>query len=371
MNNTLARRLETLREALDKESLRGVVLNQSAYIFHITDWLPPAWANVFLVVGLEDSILVSPFAPEDTIAVWSASIVYNAFSLDELVPAPENALAALRQALSQAKLLGQSVGTRLSSIPGAFALPLQREIDWCDASNLIYAVTAVKDEAAQQAIRQRVGFLDRAFEVAAKTIKPGISELQVFGAIYSSLAQSLGGPLILDCNFGSGERSVSNEPQPTNKLLQLGETILIDLFPNLGGYVADYTRNFVVGDPTDGQRAQHVVLEKALSAAQALLRPGVLASEVDRLVRRIIEEEGFGEFAHQHHSGHAFGLTIPEPPWIIPADHTPLRSGMVIAVEPGIYHPINGGMRLEGNFIINEDGCQSLAGFPATLIACK
>jgi Xaa-Pro aminopeptidase len=371
MKNTLARRLETLREALDKESLRGLVLSQSAYIFHFTDWLPPAWANVFLVIGLDDMILVSPFVPEDTMVVWSAAIPYNAFALDELVPATENALAALQQAVSQAKLYGQSVGTSLSALPGAFVLPLQRDIDWRDASKLMYAVTAVKDEVAQQAIRQRVGYLDRAFEVAAKTLKPGISELQVFGAIYSSLAQSLGGPLILDCNFGSGERSVSNEPQPTNKLLKPGETVLIDLFPSLGGYVADYTRNFIVGEPTDGQRAQHAVLEKALSAAKSVLRPDVLASEVDRLVRSIIEEEGFGEFAHTHHSGHAFGLTIPEPPWIIPADHTPLRSGMVIAVEPGIYHPINGGMRLEGNFIISEDGCQSLVGFPATLIACR
>jgi Xaa-Pro dipeptidase len=256
-------------------------------------------------------------------------------------------------------------------MPGAFALPLQGEIEWRDVSDLIYSITAVKDEVAQQAIRQRVGFLGQAFEAAANSIKPEVSELQVFGAIYSSLAESIGGPLVLDCDIGSGRRSLDTEPQPTHKLLHPGETVLIDLFPNLGGYVADYTRNFVVGKPTDDQRTQHAALEKALSAAQALLRPGVQASEVDYLVHKIIEEEGFGKFAHIHHSGHAFGLVIPEPPWLIPADHSALRSGMVIAVEPGIYHPINGGMRLEGNFIITEDGCQSLAGFPATLIACK
>ncbi len=371
MKNVLARRLEIFREALTEENLSGIVINQSAYIYHLTDWLPPEGTNVFLVVGSEDTVLVTPFVPEDAIAIWDEAILYSAFALEELVNSNENALAAVQQALSQTKLFGQSVGACMSAMPGAFALNLQGDIVWRDACDLLYSVTAIKDEVAQQAIRQKVGFLDRAFEVAARAIESGVSELHVFGAIYSSLAQSLGGPLVLNCNFGSGERSVGSEPQPTNKLLQPGETVLIDLFPNLGGYVADYTRNFVVGEPTDEQWAMHTVLEKALSTAQGSLRPGVRASEIDRLVRNVIEENGFGKYMHTHHSGHAFGLMVPEPPWIIAADHSIIRPGMVIAVEPGIYHPIHGGMRLEGNFIITEDGCQSLAGFPATLISCK
>jgi Xaa-Pro aminopeptidase len=207
--------------------------------------------------------------------------------------------------------------------------------------------------------------------VARDAIRPGVTETEVFGKIFTSLAQSLGGPLTLDCNFGSGPRALGDEPQPTNKPLEAGESVMIDLFPLMDGYVADYTRNFVVGPPTDGQLAQHAILETALAAAEKALRPGVRASEIDRLVRRVIQDAGYGEFAHRHHTGHAFGLTIPEPPWLIPADHTPLRAGMVIAVEPGIYHPENGGMRLEGNYIITEDGCEPLVGFPAKLIVCK
>lgn len=371
MMDALNKRLEILRSALDKANVHGVVLNQTAYIYHLTNWLPPAWAKVFLVVGAKEIILVTPFEPEVDTPVWNAAIVYNAFSLDEMVDPNANALDALRQALHQSKLIGCLVGAGMNAMPGDFVLLLQKELQWWDASSLMFAVTALKDKTAQQAIRQRVAFLDQAFEVAAKTIEPGVRELQVFGAIYACLAEMLGAPLTLDCNFGSGERSLASEPAPTNKILQSGEIVLIDLFPNLGGYVADYTRNFVVGRPTDGQLAQHAVLEKALSAAQMALRPGILASEIDRLVRGIIEEEGYGEFTHTHHSGHAFGLMIPEPPWIISVDHTPLRSGMVIAVEPGIYHPVNGGMRLEGNFIITENGCESMVGFPATLIACR
>jgi len=359
MKDTLANRLETLQAAFDKEGLSGLILNQGAYVYHLTDWLPPSWATIFAVVGSGELILVTPFVPEGIEPVWSAAIT------------TEDTVAGLEQALSQARMLGGPLGVVMGAFPAANALPLSGQVELRDATDLMYDVTAAKDEVAQQAIRERVSYLDKAFEVAKTAIKPGVSETAVFGAIFTSLAQSLGGTLTLDCNFGSGPRTLGNEPEPTNKLLEAGEVVMIDLFPVMGGYVADYTRNFVVGKPTDDQLAQHATLERALAAGESILRPGTKASEIDQLVRKTLEDEGWGEFAYQHHTGHAFGLTIPEPPWLLPDVDMPLRAGMVIAVEPGIYHPANGGMRLEGNYIITEDGPESLVGFPARLIACE
>jgi Xaa-Pro aminopeptidase len=359
MKKTLANRLKVLRGAFDQEGLSGLVLNQGAYVYHLTDWLPPSWATVFAVVGSDELILVTPFVPEGIEPAWSAAIT------------TEDTVAGLEQALSQAKTLDGPLGVVMGALPAAHALPLSGQVELRDATELMYDVTAVKDEVARQAIRERVSYLDKAFEVTRTAIEPGVSETEVFGAIFTSLTQSLGGTLTLDCNFGSGPRALGDEPEPTNKLLEAGEAVMIDLFPVMGGYVADYTRNFVVGKPTDGQLAQHAALEKALAAAESILRPGTKASEIDRLVRKTLEDEGWGEFAYQHHTGHAFGLTIPEPPWLLPDVDVPLRAGMVIAVEPGIYHPVNGGMRLEGNYVITDDGPESLVGFPAKLIACE
>ena len=360
MKKTLSNRLEAFQAALDAEKLRGLILSQSAYVYHLTNWLPPSWANIFVVVGPSDLVLVTPLIPKDIEPIWSEVIIYESFGLE-----------ALEQALTKLKLVDQTVGAILDSFPAAYALPLSNRIQLQEAGELVHSVTAVKDEVAQNEIRKRVGYLDKAFEVAKKEIRPGVSEIEVFGTIFTSLAQSLGGPFTLDCNFGSGPRALVEEPQPTGKLIVDGEVVMIDLFPNMGGYVADYTRNFVVGKPTDGQLAQHEVLEKALAAAEGSLRPGVKVSDIDQLVRKVIEDEGYGEFAYQHHTGHAFGLTIPEPPLLIAEDHTPLQAGMVIAVEPGIYHPVYGGMRLEGNYIITENGCEPLVGFPAKLIVCE
>jgi Xaa-Pro dipeptidase len=371
MKKYLESRLEVIKKALDQEHLEGLVLNQSAYIFHLTNWLPPPWAKIFAVVGPDDFILVTPYVPEDIQPTWSTLIKYTSFSLDELVNVTANVILVLQQALSQAKLSAKSVGVILDALPGSYTQALSKQIRLQDASNLLNAEIAIKDEMAQRAISQRVSYLDQAFELVAATIQPGMSEIEVFGDIYKLLVQLQGDPINLDCNIASGLRTLGDDPQPTNKLLKKRDLMMIDLFPMLGGYGADCTRNFAVGRATEDQIVQHEVLEKALLAAEAALQPKIAASEIDRIVRKVIEDAGYGMYAHQHHSGHAFGLAIPEPPWLIPADHTPLKAGMVIAVEPGIYHPINGGMRLEGDYIITEDGCKPLSGFPAKLTICK
>lgn len=363
-------RMDALREAAGQAGLAGVIVHQPAYLFHLTGWSPPGWVTVYLVVGPRATILVAPFVPEGAVVVWDDLLTYTAFSLDEVVDPLAQARAALEQAIAQTGLHGLPTGAALASLPAAVASPLAEQVQWRDAGPLFAEITVIKDSLALAEIRRRVAMLDRGFERSARTIRAGVTELEVFGAIYTTLAQELEAPLTLDCVFASGPRTLLFEPQPTNKRLAHGEVVLIDLFPNLGGYVADYTRNFVVGEPTRGQTAQHAVLMHALTRAEEMLRPGVTAAEIDQAVRGVIAKSAFAAYGYGHLTGHGFGLTTPEAPLLLAADHTPLRAGMVIAVEPGIYHPEQGGMRLEGNYIITEDGCESLAGYPPVLTAC-
>lgn len=360
-------RLTAIHEALAEADFDGLLLGQAAYIFHLTGWLPPQWAGAHLLIGPRDVTLISSMIPDEIAPAWDKALDYQQPQFDDSA-ALTTLNAALRAAIFGAGLAGCALG--MDALVAGDVLPLLDLVTFRDARPLLLAATIVKDYAALQAIRAGVTLLERGFAAAAATIRPDVSELQVYGAVYSALAQGLGAPFVLDCVFASGPRTLSTEPQPTNRLLRPGETVLIDLFPNLGGYVADYTRNFVAGQPTAAQLAQHAALEHALSTAAALLRPGVRAAEVDRATRQAIEEAGFGAYAYQHHTGHGFGLLSPEPPWLIPGDHTPLRAGMVIAIEPGIYHPVNGGMRLEGNYIITEDGYQALDTYPPLLTAC-
>jgi Xaa-Pro aminopeptidase len=366
----LRQRCTKIRDALSTQKLDGVILHQPAYIFHLTNWLPPSWANVFLFLSSDQMILVSSFIPDGVSPTWDKVVSYKGFSLEEMVRPEMEAISALLAAKDDLGLRGKNVGVVLQAFPGVYAIPLSESIHLHDVSELIFSVTAVKDRIAVVEIRRREAMLDRAFEQAANIINAGMTEIELFNQLYAVLTTELGTPFTLDCNLASGSRTVTDEPQPTSKVLEKGETILIDLYPNLNGYVADYTRNFVVGQPSEGQYQQHTILEKALAQAEKMLRPGTLVGELDRAVRGVIEQAGYGDFIHQHHTGHAFGLVTPEPPVIIPANPTRLKAGMVIAVEPGIYHPSNGGMRLEGNYLITEDGMEILHGTLPRLTAC-
>lgn len=368
-NSVYFERLTALREALAAANLDGLLLGQAAYIFHLTSWLPPQWAGAHLLIGPRDMTLISSMIPDHVAPVWNLALTYEQIQSDDSTTSASTIDRVLQEAISDAGLVGCTLGT--DALVVGDILPLLDLVTVRDARSLLRAITIVKDNAALQAIRAGVVLLERGFAAAAATIRPGVSELQVYSAVYSALAEGLGGQFVLDCVFASGPRTLSAEPQPTNRRLRQGETVLIDLFPNLGGYVADYTRNFIVGEPTAAQLAQHAALEHALTTAAALLRPGVPASAIDRAACHTIEEAGFAAHAYQHHTGHGFGLLSPEPPWLIPGDHTPLRAGMVIAIEPAIYHPINGGMRLEGNYIITEDGYEALDTYPAILTTCN
>jgi Xaa-Pro dipeptidase len=371
MENHLINRLERLRTALDQAHLKGLILNNSGYIFHLTSWVPPQWAQVFVVISLDEFILITPFIPEDIQPTWTNAITYDSFSLNELINVKSNVIYAFQQAMDQAELSEKTIGVVTDTFLGHYLQELKKLVQIQDVTHLLQTETAIKDEFAQRAIRQRVEYLDQAFELVAAIAQPGMSEIELFGEIYKLLAKLQGSPINLECNMASGLRTIKSEPQPTKKILETKDLLLIDLFPMLGGYGADYTRNYVLSEANDDQIKQHKVLEKALLAAEAILHPDIAASDIDRIVRKVIEDEGYGMYAHQHHSGHAFGLAIPESPWLIPADHARLKAGMVIAVEPGIYHPINGGMRLEGDYIITTDGCESLSGFPPLLTVCK
>jgi Xaa-Pro dipeptidase len=366
-----AHRLATLNQAVADAGLHGLIVNQVPYIFHLSGWMPAPGAPVFLVIGPRRAILVAPSDPEAPGRIWDWSLRYDAWRSDALTPAVDQAIIALREALSDAGLHSAIVGAALDALPASVVLGLADDVRLCDARHVLFQATLIKDAAAHKAIRERVAMLDRAFAAAALAIRPGASELEVYAAIVAELSLALGAPPVVECVFGSGPRTLASEPQPTSRILAPGDVVLIDLFPNLGGYVADYTRCFVVGAATDAQRRQHLALEQALAAAERALRPGVAAADIDRLVRQSIETAGYGPWCYRHHTGHGFGVLTVEPPWILPTNADLLAEGMVIAIEPGIYHPEHDGMRLEGNYILTADGCESLAGYPATLTECR
>ena len=129
----------------------------------------------------------------------------------------------------------------------------------------------------------------------------------------------------------------------------------------MNGYLSDITRNFCLGAPNEKAREIESLLLRAHREAALALKPGVSGRDIDAIARRIIVEEGYGE-QFSHGLGHALGLEIHENPRLSPLSHDILQVGDVVTVEPGVYFPGVGGMRIEDDYLITETGAERISG---------
>ena len=131
----------------------------------------------------------------------------------------------------------------------------------------------------------------------------------------------------------------------------------------MGGYAADLTRTFAIGELEPELAQIYEIVQAANAAGRAAVRPGISAGEVDRATRDIIVEAGYGKY-FIHRTGHGLGLDVHEPPYIVAGNQRPLEPEMTFTVEPGIYLPGRGGVRIEDDLVVTHEGRESLTTFP-------
>jgi len=252
---------------------------------------------------------------------------------------------------THAKLAGALKGTtRLKSSPG-----------------VLTALRRVKDGFEIEKIRASAALLDRGFAMAVKAIKPGVVENEAAFSIESFWRKRGAEALAFDTIIASGARGALPHGKASDKLVKKGELVVVDMGVLLDGYNSDATRTFVTGRPSNKQREVYDIVREAQWAAIESVRPGVKASEVDRAARRVIEKAGYGKF-FGHGTGHGVGLDIHEAPGLSPASGEVLEEGMVVTVEPGIYLPGWGGVRIEDMALVTKGGAELLTGTTRDLV---
>jgi len=153
---------------------------------------------------------------------------------------------------------------------------------------------------------------------------------------------------------------------PGDRLLLSGEFVTLDCGVRYGGYCSDITRTYAVGSVGEELERIYETVRQANATGRAFAHLGVTAQAVDRATRRVIADAGYGEY-FVHRTGHGLGLEVHEPPYIVESNELVLRPGMVFTIEPGIYVPGLGGVRIEDNVVITETGCESLTNLPREL----
>jgi Xaa-Pro dipeptidase len=225
-----------------------------------------------------------------------------------------------------------------------------------------------KDASEVMSMRKAVDIAQRALEAALGSVKTGMTERELASELSVQLLRAGSQsefPFAPIVSFGSN--SANPHAVPGERRLAPGDLLLIDWGAAYGDYISDLARTFAVGevDP-EFKRIARIVAE-ANAAGRGAARPGVAAGEVDRAARTVIEGAGYGpHFIHR--VGHGIGMEAHEGPYMFGENELLLAPGMTFTVEPGIYLPGRGGVRIEDNLVITKDGAETLSDLPRELL---
>lgn len=236
------------------------------------------------------------------------------------------------------------------------ALP---DVNWAPSAGLVENLRMVKDEAELAAIRRAVALTDEAFAHIASFMRSGVAEREVAWEIECYMRTHGAAKVAFDLIVASGANGAMPHATASSRAIRAGEPVIIDIGAVVDGYHSDMTRTVsLIRVPRRLLQVYKVVLQ-AQQAAEAALRPGMTGREADQVAREIISAAGFGpNFGHS--LGHGVGLAVHEGPRLSRLSDDVLQPGMVVTVEPGIYLPGWGGVRIEDLVIITSDGCEVL-----------
>jgi len=268
-----------------------------------------------------------------------------------------------REALFQ-DLRGR-VGFEAEHLPYA-ALERLRELspaEWVPTKGVIERLRLKKSPEEVARIRQAQALAERALERALALLRPGVEEREVALKIEFFLRKEGAEGVAFPPIVASGARGALPHAGASEKRLEPGELITLDLGAKVAGYHSDMTRTVALGKPPPEMRRVYEAVQEALEVALQGLKPGRTGKEVDALAREALGRHGLDRY-FVHSLGHGVGLAVHEGPGLSPYTEEVLEPGMVVTVEPGVYLPGVGGVRIEELVLITEDGIELLSRFP-------
>jgi len=236
------------------------------------------------------------------------------------------------------------------------------------APGIVEGLREIKEAGEVAMLRAAAAAADAALTalVAGGGLQPGRTERAVARELESLMLDHGAEARAFETIVATGANSAVPHHRPTDAVLTRGDFVKIDFGAVVAGYHSDMTRTFVLGAVADWQRDLYGLVAQAQRAGVAALEPGARLSEVDGAARRVIADAGFGE-NFGHGLGHGVGLQIHEAPGINSATGGTLRAGSVVTVEPGVYLPGRGGVRIEDTLVAGRQGPEQLTRFPKDL----
>ncbi|MER3402031.1 MAG: hypothetical protein C4336_08205 [Armatimonadota bacterium] len=224
----------------------------------------------------------------------------------------------------------------------------------------------VKDAYEVARIRDAVAIADATFEHIQRLFQPEVVEWDIAMEIDFYLRRQGAYPAF-ETIVASGTRSALPHARPTERRLQRGDFVTVDFGARLQGYCSDITRTVVVGKASAEQKRVYYAVLEALERSIEAIRPGRRGKQIDAVARKVLQKHGLSDY-FGHSLGHSLGLAVHDGRGFSPREKGALQVGMVLTVEPGVYIPGFGGVRIEQDVLVTETGCEVLSRSPIGLI---
>ncbi|RLB21100.1 MAG: aminopeptidase P family protein [Deltaproteobacteria bacterium] len=223
----------------------------------------------------------------------------------------------------------------------------------------VESLRKIKDSQELAALRASAAMITTILREVVQWLRPGMTEKEVAWHIEDLARRAGAEAMAFPPIVASGPNGALPHAVPSSKPIKEGEPIILDVGVKLNGYCSDVTRTVFLGEPDPFFREIYAIVRKAQISALKTIRPGITSDMPDKVAREVITEAGYGEY-FGHALGHGVGLATHEGPRLSPSEPEPLVQGMVVTVEPGIYIPDKGGVRLEETIVITRDGAEVL-----------
>ncbi|MCC6317775.1 MAG: aminopeptidase P family protein [Gemmatimonadaceae bacterium] len=239
---------------------------------------------------------------------------------------------------------------------------------WRPTEDLVEALRAVKDADEVRCIREAGRVATDALRRTIARVRPGLTELEVCGILEYELRAGGSEAHPFPPIVAAGDRAALPHARASRRAIAVGDFLLIDFGATAGGYCSDVTRTFTIGAASERQRDVHDAVREAHAKAVGGIRAGVTGKAGDALAREVLEARGFGAL-FGHGLGHGLGLEVHEAPRLSRLAEGSLPDGAVVTIEPGVYVPGWGGVRLEDDVHVTATGAELLTEFPRELLA--
>jgi Xaa-Pro aminopeptidase len=347
-------RLSNLRRRLVEQQLGAILITQPENRYYLSGFSGSAG---YLLINAREAILATDFRYTEQASVQAPN--YRIFKTTGTVAGwfPE-----LTAGLESGRLGFETEGITFAQYRHLASIIREARpgIDFVPVDGLVEALRAVKGPGEIELLQKAAEITDHAFEQVNARIEAGMTELEAAWEIEKALRESGSEAIPFEVIVASGPNAALPHARPSDRRIQPGEPIVVDMGARVDGYCSDLSRTLCLNTQDATFKRVYDTVLAAQSAAINGIEEGMTGQEADRLARAVIEEAGYGE-SFGHSLGHGVGLAAHEEPVISPNSQDVLITGMVFTIEPGIYLPGWGGVRIEDLAVMDSEHARLLS----------